>query len=242
MTTRNSDHWVLVPGTLCTHDVFTPLLECLGVTPGQSRFITADSPHVEDYDTALRRAVTGGEIVCGFSLGALVLAHNLGALERAKAVVLLACNPFADAKSNRANREAVRDRVLAGDARGCVRENWGAMSADPNPDLRNQVAAMAEATKHLAVAQTELAASRPGAEAELSATALPLVFVTGSEDKLTPPDPIRQLSKEAIQAQLEVLDGLGHFALLEAPARVAQAILHGLDIVLAETNNESRNL
>ena len=69
-----------------------------------------------------------------------------------------------------------------------------------------------------------------------------MIFVTGSEDKLTPPDPIRQLSKEAIQAQLEVLDGLGHFALLEAPARVAQAILHGLDIVLAETNNESRNL
>ncbi len=242
----NDHKWVLVPGTLCTPDVFGPLLDELGVAPKNRQFIEADAPKVADYQTPLRSAVTGENIVCGFSLGALIVAHNLGALEQAKAVVLLASNPFPDGDGNRANREAVRDRVLAGGARDWVLENWTAMSTDNGEDLKKFVASMAEDTVGLITAQTELAASRPGAEHALLQTDLPLVFVTGSKDKLTPPEAIRSIAESAKSATLKVVDGLGHFALLEAPDRVADAVLQGLAEVLAmkkerkkdaETNN-----
>lgn len=231
-----TEKWVLVPGTLCTERVFDPLLDVLGVKRADRHFITPDAPDVRDYDARLREAVTGGEIVCGFSLGALILAHNLEALKHARAVVLLASNPFLDPSGNRVNREAVRDRVLAGGAREWVLENWAAMSASNREDLREFVVSMAEDTIGLIPAQTELAASRPGAQDDLVNTDLPLVFVTGSEDRLTPSKLVSTIVENAKDAQLQLIDGLGHFALIEAPDQVAKAIRNGLKEI--EQNSE----
>ena len=220
--------WVLVPGTLCTGRVFDPLLDALRVKHGDRHVITPDAPDVRDYDARLREAVKGGEIVCGFSLGALILAHNLGALKHARAVVLLASNPFPDPPGNRANREAVRDRVLAGRARDWVFENWAAMSASMREDLREFVASMAEETVELIPEQTQLAASRPGAQDDLANTDLPLIFVTGTEDRLTPSNLLSTVVENVKDAQVHLIEGLGHFALIEAPDQVAKAIRSGL--------------
>lgn len=230
-TAGDTDRWVLLPGTLCTDRVFDPLLDNLGIRHGNRRFVAVDAPDVRNFGARLKAAVTGGEIVCGFSLGALVLAHNLGVLGAARALVLLACSPFPDPPGNRANREAVRDRVLGGDARGWISENWTAMSASHDTALRDFVVSMAESTTDLIMAQTELAASRPSSEKLLKDTELPLIFVTGSEDRLTPADSIREIVAEAKLAHLSVVDGLGHFALIEAPERVAAAVRIGLEAV-----------
>ncbi|WP_425038659.1 alpha/beta fold hydrolase [Primorskyibacter sp. S187A] len=221
--------WVLLPGTLCSEAVFDPVMRALGVGPQNRSFVPMDAPRVSDYDARLRERVTGGEIVCGFSLGAMVAAHNLGALANASALVLLACNPFPDPPGNRANRERVRDRILRGGAREWVAENWSAMSTSTDPAVREAVIAMAEQTRDQIPAQTELASARPGAAEALRRSTLPLVFVTGAQDRLTPGDQIRQITDTACRAHLSILDGLGHFALLEAPARVAQAIRAGLE-------------
>lgn len=228
--------WVLVPGTLCTPEVFEPLLDELAVAHADRHFITPDAPHVGDYQDRFRAVKCDGAIVCGFSLGALIVAHNLGALSKASAVVLLASNPFPNPRGNRANREAVRDRILSGNAREWVVENWTSMSTDHGEEIRELVASMADRSTDLITAQTELAASRPGAELDLLETDLPLVFVTGAEDKLTPPEPIVSLAKKAKSAVLQNLNGLGHFALLEAPDRVASALMKGIEEVA--TSNE----
>lgn len=238
MMPPNSDRWVLVPGTLCTPEVFAPVLKQLGVPPERQQVIEVSSPRVEDYDAPLRGAIKGGEVVCGFSLGAMILAHNLGALAKAKAVVLFALNPFPDAANRRAGREATRDRVLAGDAAGWVNEHWATMSRDTGETVKAQVINMAEAMSGNIVAQTDLALSRPGAVEQLSAAVTPLVFITGAEDSLTPPDAIQPIAKACRHAGLYVLDGLGHFALLEAPDRVALAIADGLNSVPPKSKQE----
>lgn len=230
-TAGDAERWVLLPGTLCTDRVFDPLLDNLGIRQGNRHYVSVDAPDVRDFGPRLKAVVTGGEIVCGFSLGALVLAHNLGVLGAARALVLLASSPFADLPGNRANREAVRDRVLGGDARGWISENWTAMSAIHDTALRDFVVSMAESTTDSIEAQTELAASRPSSEKLLTDTELPLVFVTGSEDRLTPADPIRGIVAGAKLAHLSVVDGLGHFALIEAPERVAAEVRIGLEAV-----------
>ncbi|WP_298922603.1 hypothetical protein [uncultured Roseobacter sp.] len=169
MTHPIVDHWVLLPGTLCTPDVFAPVLDYLGVSVANRIVIELNSTHLQDYEGPLRTAVTDGAIVCGFSLGAMVAAHNLHAMARAKAIVLLACNLFPDPAGNRANREAARDHILAGGARDWVIENWHLMLSDTNSERLDRVASMAESTSHLIAAQTELAASRAGAAEHLTA-------------------------------------------------------------------------
>ena len=229
---RDDGKWVLVPGTLCTGRVFDPILTQLRVNPGDCRVVSVDMPDVRDYEDRLRTTVSAGDIVCGFSLGALVLAHNLDALGAACAVVLLASNPFPDPPGKRTNRETVRDRVMQGDAQGWIVDNWALMSSSRRTDLREFVASMAVETAHLIEAQTELALSRPGAEDQLANTDLPLVFVTGAEDRLTPAEPLQGIVAENPSAHLSVLNGLGHFALIEAPDRVAAAIREGMATVL----------
>jgi len=228
MQAGTQDRWILVPGTLCTHEVFTPLLDALRVATENRTFVEADLPKVEDYAPRLREASPDGAIVCGFSLGSLILAHNLQAVKQARALVLLAANPFPDPIGNRAKREAVRDRILGGGARDWIFENWSAMAVDQSEDLQNFVASMAEKTVPSIAAQTELAISRPGADADLEQSDLPILFVTGAEDQLTPPDPLIPIAEAARHARREVLSGVGHFALLEAPERVAGCIVNGL--------------
>ena len=160
-------------------------------------------------------------------------------MQRARAVVLLALNPLPDPPENRANREAARDRVLAGGAGDWVTQNWAAMSSSESADLREFVSSMALDTAHLIPAQTELAATRPGAADQLATTELPLIFVTGANDGLTPAHGIKALAQNARSAHLSVLEGLGHFALLEAPDQVAAAIRQGLSAVSPEATAES---
>lgn len=233
MTTQKMTRkrWVLVPGTLCTPAVFAGLLDSLGIKGEDCHFITVDEPAVQDYNARLGNAVSDGDIVCGFSLGAIILAHNLDALAKARAVVLLALNPEADTARNRVHREIVRDRILAGDASGWVNDHHHDMFKHGNERLHGLVASMAVETSHLISIQTELAATRPCAVDTLTASRLPLVFVTGSDDRLTPPARIRDIAERARYAAFRAPEALGHYALLEAPGRVAEAILHGLDHV-----------
>lgn len=241
LTSSAHDHWVLIPGTLCTPQVFAPMLAHLGVPATRRTFIQPDAPRVADYAARLRDCVIGGEIVCGFSLGALIAMHNLDALRRARAIILLAANPHPDPPANYAARVAVRDRILAGRAADWVSEGWNRMSSSRDPDLRARVIAMATATAQLIPAQTELAASRPSAVEALRETDLPLLFVTGAEDRLTPPDALREPAHAAQNAELRVLNGLGHFALLEDPAGIAQTIADALTTLLTHNDPEDQD-
>lgn len=220
--------WVLAPGTLCTQSVFEPVMEQLGVPTEERCPVSVDAPTVGDYSTRLARLIAPGSIACGFSLGALVLAHNLAALHAARAVVLLSLNPLADVPDAAPFRKQARDRVLAGDARNWVFENWDRMSEFGDSAMLETVADMAEQASPLIEAQTALALSRPSAVEALVATEMPLVFVTGAQDKMTPPGPVVDIVRRAGRASVQILDGLGHFALLEAPDRVAEAIERGL--------------
>ncbi|MEO0637484.1 MAG: alpha/beta hydrolase [Pseudomonadota bacterium] len=216
--------WVLLPGTLATPEVFAPLMQALQIASHRRQVIELDKPHVNDYRAQLADAIQPGDVVCGFSLGAITAAHNLAALSRASAIILLACTPHPDPPENRTGRNILRDRVLAGEARDWVAENADAMVARPDGVMIDKIADMAEACVHLIAAQTELAASRPGALEAIKNTQVPIFFVTGMRDRLTPPERVRDLVEQASSATLITIDGLGHYALIEDPQKVANAI------------------
>ncbi|MEM1377099.1 MAG: alpha/beta hydrolase [Pseudomonadota bacterium] len=222
-------NWVLLPGTLCTPDVFDPLLNNLGIGAQRRKFIELNRPDVADYRSDLTSTITHGDVVCGFSLGAIVAVHNLDVLQRASAVILLACNPYADPPENRANRESIRDRVIGGHAADWVHEKAHTMMANVDMALVSTVISMAEETSHIIGAQTDLAAGRPGAVDEILSSSVPLFFVTGTEDQMTPAERIRDVTEKSRNAVLTEVAGLGHYALIENPAAVADAIRVALD-------------
>jgi len=66
-------------------------------------------------------------------------------------------------------------------------------------------------------------AARPLAE-RLEGTSMPLLLVTGANDPLAPAEELRAILSARREARLLVLPGIGHYALLEDPPRLATAL------------------
>lgn len=216
--------WWLLPGTLCTAEVFEPLLGALAVSPQQCRAVRLDRPAVEDYASKLA-SVEDDDIVLGFSLGAIVAAHHLDRM-RARAVVLIAADPFADTPDKSAARLDQLARISAQGPRAVMTAAWPDQvgpAAREDSAVGQQIVAMAEQTVQDLPAQTELALRRPGAEPMLASARSPVLFITGREDRAAPPD--RATRAAAIGGhELVLVDGAGHFLPLEAPQACAEAI------------------
>lgn len=58
----------------------------------------------------------------------------------------------------------------------------------------------------------------------LRGTRMPLLVVAGAEDPLAPPEGARALLKARSDAKIEVLSGVGHYPMLEDPARLAKLL------------------
>ena len=83
---------------------------------------------------------------------------------------------------------------------------------------------MADATADMLGAQTTLALSRPGAMAALSQAQAPVISVSGAEDRQVPPALGRAAADAAPKGTFRMIEGAGHYALLEAPQACADAV------------------
>ena len=72
-----------------------------------------------------------------------------------------------------------------------------------------------------AAACEALAASE---DADKAAIACPVLLVTGTDDGLAPPDKAERLTAGFADAHLEVIDGIGHWTVIEAGDEVATLV------------------
>jgi pimeloyl-ACP methyl ester carboxylesterase len=215
--------WVLLPGTLCTTGVFRDFLDILGVEPDLCREVPMRHGAVGDYAEDLDRAMTPGAVLCGFSLGAIVAAHHAHRLD-ASLVLLFALNPNADDSSRAEGRRALERDVGAKGGGAALGERL-APFAGPNPGTaRALVLAMADCSAGYIGAQTELALSRPSALDALARTHRPVLFVTGTEDGLTPPALAEAAAAVTPDGRVAVVPGLGHYALAEDPGACSKVV------------------
>ena len=214
--------WLLVPGTLCTADVFDGFLDALGVPGTKRRYLELSFPSVEDYNADFND-VTEDTVVCGFSLGAIVAAHTADRM-RPHSLILFGLNPFADDPDKAAARHALADDVKAvGGAAALKSRNPDVYGTTPD-QTRAQIYSMADETAHMIEAQTQLALTRPGALPALSKARMSVLTLTGTRDTSAPAAQGRAAADAAPLSRFHALDGLGHFALLEDPAACAAAI------------------
>lgn len=218
--------WVLVPGTLCDGTVFDPLMQALGVA--RRLDLPQDLPDVAGWRARLAAQVRPGDIVCGFSLGAIAVAHAADLLEQARALVLIALNPRADAPEKRPGREALQAAVQSGGVAEVLASAAPGLFATPTPALTDTVIRMARAESPRIAAQTSLGLSRPGALPTLARTNTPVLCVTGALDRQAPADLAQEAAGAAPHGAVRLVPDCGHFCLLENPAATALAIREGL--------------
>jgi pimeloyl-ACP methyl ester carboxylesterase len=215
--------WVLLPGTLCTADMFTGFLDHLGVPRSKRAAIELRHPRVEDYLQGLGQICTGSTIVCGFSLGAIVAAHLADRIDAAR-FVLFGLNPQADDPTKRDGRLALARDVQRLGGTAALDPRLAPLNG-PHPERgRARILEMADASEAWIEAQTRLALDRPGALDALRRTDCPVGLLTGTEDTQAPLGLAAQAAAAAPQGRLVPLPGLGHYSLIEDPATCADAV------------------
>ena len=215
--------WVLLPGTLCTEQVFTEFLDELKIPAARRKPVRLEFPAVDDYAEILH-PLAANAVLCGFSLGAIVAAHHSDLL-RAKRIILFAVNPFADdpAKAE-GRRELERDVVEHGTAEALAARL--PVLNGPSPDrARAAILSMAGEAAPDIEAQTSLAMTRPGALNALGRCRIPLMVLTGTRDEMAPVALGRAAADAAPSGRFGALPNLGHYALVEDPKRCAQVLL-----------------
>ena len=216
--------WLLVPGTLCTGAVFDGLLEALGVERDRRVVLPLERPDVEDYAHVLRSAAGPDVVICGFSLGAIVLAHHADRLE-ASQMLLFGLNPHADDPAKAEGRRSLAEDVAARGGAAALADRLAPLHGPDPAGARSLILRMAEeAGGHLA-AQTQLAIGRPGAMRALRSARAPVAILTGTLDEQTPLALAREAAGALPDGRAIALPGLGHFALAEDPDACARAVL-----------------
>lgn len=215
---------VCLPGTLCDGRVFAPLLARLGckaLCPG-----LAGSDSVAALAAHLLPGLPARCVLLGFSFGGMVAFELLRrAPERVAGLVLLGTNARADTLHGQAARARQVALARAEGAEAVIEADW------PNPvgpasagraDILALLRAMARAVGAEGLArQGRAAATRPDSRADLPRWTGPALVLHGAEDRTCPPCRGEEIAGLLPNARLRVIEGAGHFALLEQPGALA---------------------
>lgn len=216
--------WVLLPGTLCSGAAFDGLLDCLGVPKGARQVLVLNRPSIKDYAAPMAQLCRDGAVICGFSLGAIVVAHLCDRLPASR-IVLFGLNPHADDPAKRDGRLALERDVLAMGGRRALAARLAPLAGPDPKGAKALILDMAEDCSAEIAPQTQLALTRPGALGALSRCAAPICLLTGDQDTQSPLARAEEAAQVAQRARLASLSGLGHYALVEDPAACAAAVM-----------------
>jgi pimeloyl-ACP methyl ester carboxylesterase len=214
---------VLVPALGCDERLWQPVInrlddiDCI-VIRGEGDTITAMA------DGVLAQAPQEFHLA-GISMGGYVcLDVVLRRSGRVRAVALLNTSAIAAPADRRENSLRLVDLARAGRFDQAVEIISGAV-APRHPDVADLAAAMARDLGPQVFDDQQLAVlNRLDRTAELEKIDIPALVVVGTIDTITPRELGENLTAGLPDAELLVLDGVGHLSALEDPERVASAL------------------
>lgn len=215
---------VLVPGMLCTADLWRHQLDAL---PG-AEVVELGGDSV---DAAARRVLSVPHerfVLVGLSLGGIVAmtAALAAAPERIAGLGLVSTSARPPRPDQRAGWDATAAR--ADDPAGCAEDLWPALVHPRRRDdagLRERVLQMARDTGRAGLLdQLAVQRSRVDLRPQLPALRCPVVVVSGDGDGLAPPDAHAEIAALVPGATLVTVPGAGHLQPLEAPAEVTASL------------------
>lgn len=226
---------LLIPGTLCDHRLFAPMLAALDLDARVAPPI--DHGSIDEAANAVMPLLDEEAIVIGFSLGGFVALELLRrAPERIAGLVLIASNaqPLQpdNAESRRADVELARAQGMA----ALIDQLWPHYVGAARREDRGLRALLIDMALTVGVErfarQTELAISRPDSSETLAAADAPILVLSGDEDGMTSRERYRRTASGPMTQWIELAE-VGHFAPLEAPEACAAAITTWLSEVRA---------
>jgi pimeloyl-ACP methyl ester carboxylesterase len=219
---------VLVPGLLCTQELFAPQIEALA---GRAVMIadhrsdaTLDAIADRLLDTAPERFA-----LAGLSMGGYVaMAVMRKAPQRVTRLMLLDTAARPDTPEQTENRR--RQMALAANGRfdqilPALYPLFVHERRESDAALKAVCTRMAEDTGPDAfIRQQEAILARPDARPGLNRIACPATVVVGEGDRLTPPDRAREMHDLIPGSRLEVIADAGHLPTLETPDAVTRVM------------------
>jgi pimeloyl-ACP methyl ester carboxylesterase len=208
--------------------VVAPHLPGFGGTEGPEVLTMAAA--AEHSVRALDEAGVDSAIVCGLSIGGYV-AFELwrGARPRIAALVLANTRAEPDTPEGAAARRALAERLRTEGHGFLVEEPPALLAEDAPTDLRERVRAWIADQTPAAIAAAALGmAERPDSVPDLTGIDVPTLVITGTADRLIPPDVTAGIAERVPGAELVRIESAGHLSNLEA----SEAFNTALDGVL----------
>ncbi|MFM1814032.1 MAG: hypothetical protein RLZ98_727 [Pseudomonadota bacterium] len=218
-------HLVLVPGLLCSADLFSAQVPALRDQVDLQIADTRRTSSIGAMADALLSVAPPRFSIAGLSMGGYVVFEVLRrAPERIERIALIDTNARADTPE-----QAMRRRELVAISRTeGLRKVQGMLlpfllgpDAMQNSFLVERVLAMAEAfTADEFAAQQEAIIARPDNRPFLHQVGCPTLIIVGREDRLTPVKVAAEMAEGIAGSRLEIIDDCGHLSSMEQPETV----------------------
>jgi len=229
----NDTSLVLVPGLLCTAELFMPQMAALGRTAAVTVADHTGSATLEGIAAAILAAAPPHFALAGLSMGGYIAFEMVRqAPDRITRLALLDTNARADRPEQAAQR---RDLVAL------AREKGLPAAAElllPFLVHRDQLAdaPLVDVVRRMAIEtgvevfarQQEAIIARPDNRPFLSRIRCPTVIIVGAEDAITPVKVAKEMQAGIPGSRLEVIAECGHLATLEQPEAVNRILAEWL--------------
>ncbi len=173
-------------------------------------------------------------VLCGLSMGGYIALHFAATYPQYLSGLIL-CNTRADADSNETKDKRyesikdIRNNGIENFAEEFSRKALGETSLNEKPELQKQVKEMILQNSPSNICMTLGAlASRRDSTSYLSKINCPTLVLTGSEDRIVPPEVTESMSQKIPGAHFHKIPGAGHLSNLENPSIFDQNLMQFL--------------
>ena len=215
--TARSTHLVLLPGLVCTEDLFAEQIASLR---GEVAISVAD--HTRDGTmSGIARAVLATApnrfALCGLSMGGSIAFEMMRqAPDRIQRLALLDTSAQLIAMAQTGGFKSVRDNL------------WPLFVHPARHDdvaLKRAVFKMMDDTgPETFIRQEKAIMSRPDSRPSLGAIHCPTLVLVGNEDALTPVSAARMIAEGIVGSKLDIVRDCGHLSTMERPDAVTEAL------------------
>lgn len=221
---------LLVPGLLCTAEVFAPQAIALWPYGPVTIASTLDGNSIHDIAAAILADAPPRFALAGISMGGYISLEILRqAPERVLKLALLDTSAGPDAPEQTTARRAAVERARSGDFASLLA---GIAASFLHPSHRDD-AGLRETLVRMGLIigvegfarQTEAIIGRADSRPSLPAIAVPTLVLVGDADPLTPVELSREIAAGIASARLVVIDECGHGSTLEQPAAVNRQLV-----------------
>lgn len=221
---------VLVPGLLCTDEVFAPQIPALWPHGPVMVASTLEGVTIAEMAASILAAAPPRFALAGISMGGYIAFEILRqAPERILKLALLSTSARPDTPEIMVQRRTLLAAARAGDFGALLDSTFRAIlhpnhAGDPSLAAVNRRMGLAIGVDGL-VRQTEAVIGRVDSRPDLAAIAVPTLVLVGDKDPLAPPDRSEEMAAAIPGARLVIVPDCGHGSTLEQPVAVNHALV-----------------